>query len=326
MTHRTHRFVLAVGILALTALACSLPAGSAVRTQAAKEIFATQTAQAPTRTPKPSLTPTFEPTATPAYGPGRIVFFSNGDLWLINPDGSSLTQLTNSDAYESGPRWSPDGQFILYVDISYQCTNIFRLSSDAATLRQLTDTCKDDSPTWSPDGSQIAFVTTREEYFDLYLMDADGSNQRKVYDSTYGVISPVWGPDGRSIYFYEGDGVYIYDVDTSEVRLFFKDTGIASGFDWSTDEKFMVFHAHAEDAIDIFKVDASGKERTRLTNAPGFDQSPAWSPDSRKIAFVSDRNGGELRLFVQDLTTGEASMLVDIYAADPDWSGPGEGY
>jgi TolB protein len=65
-------------------------------------------------------------------------------------------------------------------------------------------------------------------------------------------------------------------------------TYLTEGLDptWSPDGSQIAFHHHG----DIYRIDADGSNRTRLTRDSGWNQSPAWSPDGQHIAFVSSRN------------------------------------
>ena len=60
---------------------------------------------------------------------------------------------------------------------------------------------------------------------------------------------------------------------------------------------------------DIWTVPATGGHATRLTSMPSYDSSPVWSPDSRRIAFASDRHGNN-DIYIMDATGGQATRLT----------------
>ena len=71
----------------------------------------------------------------------------------------------------------------------------------------------------------------------------------------------------------------------------------------------------------LFRIDAEGGAAEQLTFGPFYDEDPAFSPDGRRIAFASDRGGGEANLFVLALDTGVLRQVTDgFWAARPVWA------
>ena len=141
----------------------------------------------------------------------------NGDLYLVNVDGSGLTRLTDLPG-DAGPAdWSPDGRHILLSSLHQGNSEIYVINADGTGLRNLTNNpAQDFHPKWSPDGKHIVFASNREQIeefgranrhywpgggLDIYVMDADGGNVTRLTDHPENDNLPHWSPDGKWISF-----------------------------------------------------------------------------------------------------------------------------
>ncbi|MFH2101843.1 MAG: NBR1-Ig-like domain-containing protein [Chloroflexota bacterium] len=122
------------------------------------------------------------------------------DLYIINIDGTGLTQLTNTpDIQENGPSWSPDGQQIIFsaverVDNRFGTSDIYRINLDGTGLTRVTsDPAGEFDPSWSPDGTMIAFVSNRFDFgdgnYEIYTINLDGSGETRL---TYNRSTDRW--------------------------------------------------------------------------------------------------------------------------------------
>lgn len=209
------------------------------------------------------------------------------DVHMVRWDGSRSVRLTSTKARESQPRWSPDGRYLAFVSArgDDDAAQIWLLERAGGEAQKLTDIVEGvDDYVWSPDGSRIVVVsqdadsaaradTTRPRpiVIDRYLIKRDGDgwlDRRRTHlhlvtvatKTTVRLTSgdaddrePAWSPDGQRIVFTSAR-------HTDEDR---------------TDE------------TDLYVVDArAGAEPRRLTSAPTYERSAAWSPDGRWIAFL----------------------------------------
>jgi len=164
----------------------------------------------------------------PAWSPdGARVAFSAGkrgtfgfdkpvsDIYLINIDGSELTQLTRNSGMNGSPNWSPDGKQIAFVSSrnSFPQSKIWLMNADGSNQRLLPNPQNTTSagvlggqPVWSPDGTKILFSGYRicggAAALGLFVVNADGGNSRLLTNdqtSCGGYASPRWSPDGTKI-------------------------------------------------------------------------------------------------------------------------------
>lgn len=196
---------------------------------------------------------------TPVWSPDgtRIAFGQHAgvtDVWVMDPDGSNQTNLTNGVGTDNTPLdWSPDGTRILFSSDRSGQRDLWVMYADGSSPQQLTNTTEIEwSAAWSPDGATIAFDRLIGGGTDIWLMDADGANPRGLYSSPVDDSSPAWSPDGTKIAFSSGT--------------------------FPTPQ--------------IWVMGSDGSNPAMLAAAPGKGNwEPAWSPDGTKIAFTSDRDG-----------------------------------
>jgi Tol biopolymer transport system component len=203
-------------------------------------------------------------------------------LYLVRADGTGAKRLGHNRC-SGDPAWSPDGSRIAFSKSAggFSGGGISTMKVDGSDLRQLThgNRLPDFAPAWSPDGTTIAFVQD-PQVPSLWLMDADGTNQHRLrtpsrYAYCEGSSEPDWSPDGHWIAFTRICGAYDPSLRT-----------------WS----------------NIFVVRPDGTGLRPLTDAglrrKFSNDSPAWSPDGKRIVFVSDR--------------GAKASLSDIYVMNAD--------
>jgi len=180
--------------------------------------------------------------------------------------------------------------FSEYDGLNY---DLFTVCPDGSQLVQITSDPADDvDPTWSADGTRIAFSSSRSGHFQIYQMAADGSGVIAL-TADFENLKPIWLPDGRHIAFRTDDG---------------KGT-----FWWRV-------------------LDLETSELTTITE-PSFDfffQTPAWSPDGLRIAYMSlveqqERNDGSSQIHVKNVDgSNDIALTNDTWAnINPSWSPDG---
>ena len=244
-----------------------------------------------------------------------------GEIYVINPDGSGLTNLTDNPAEDFAPAWSPDGSKIAFRSHRGEgFYNLYVMDADGSNQIRLVQNSGDDPagdfrPSWSPDGSKIVFNSNREgvRYRGIYVVNVDGSNLTNLTTSG---SAPRWSPDGSKIAFELGRDIYVRNADGSN------HTRLAEGVRpaWSPDGSKIAFSAITESTFEIYLMNADGSDPNSLTrgSVPAF--LPSWSPDGLKIAFKTMREDDPelfLEVLVMNADGSNQTRLSGQVAFDP---------
>ncbi len=207
-------------------------------------------------------------------------------------------------------------------------------------------------PAYSPDGRYIAFLSTRDVFdIDLFLADAQSgqvirrlaSASRNAHFEALRFIDSAgaWSPDSKKlafIVFEKGDNYLgIVDVDSRRIEdMRVPGVDAINSIAWSPDGHTIAMSGQETGVSDLFLFDLNTKQVRRLTNDRYADLQPAFSPDGRTLAFVSDRAVGadleQLRfsgmgIGTVDLDTGRIRMLPLFPRAkniDPHFAADGD--
>ena len=204
-----------------------------------------------------------------------------GEILIMNSDGSGQTQLTYTDSVSNyAPALSHDGGKVVYFAGGGCCGNEFQRLEIIDITGNHMGTVVDGSglgdaySTWDPDGTRIAYSSGGE----IYLVDIDGSNHQNLTNSPYFERFPSWSPDGTKIAFI---------------------SNFSGGNPGSSD--------------DVFLMDTEGNYLINLTNHSGYDTKPTWSPDGSKVAFLSDRgeNNNPSQIYTVNIDGTGTTLVYD---------------
>ena len=193
--------------------------------------------------------------------------FQEGDrwlahIWIANADGTGREKLTHDDISDRIPRWSPDGELIIFDRFTDGERFVARMNRAGKKEKALTPGgVWDFAPVFSPDGAQLAYVALNT----IVIADADASNQRRVIGDVYWNGGLDWSPDGKRLAFVRNDGVYaqliIADNDGLNEELVFEYEGQVLAPRWSPDGQLIVFHTIDSDGAHQAYVSGASGER-----------------------------------------------------------------
>jgi TolB protein len=282
--------------------------------------------------------PTSGPSAATWSPDGRELIYSmQGSLWRQQLGTTEAVQLTTGPTYEYQPDWSPDGRFVAYVSYDGEAIALKLLELQGGRTRTLVaDGAVNLEPRWSPDGSRIAFVSTsfngRWHVFvgrfnaasglhDVrrVTVDRDSRLPRYYYSVFDHYLSPTWSPDGRELIFvsnrgrmYGTGGIWratIGDTLAAARELHYEETTWKARPDWARDGKRVVYSGyHGRQWNQLWLLSADGGDPIQLTYGEFDATAPRWSPDGRRIAYVSNEDGNT-SLWTVDVPGGKRTQI-----------------
>ncbi len=277
-----------------------------------------------------TIAPTWNPASFEKTKTQKLVFHSNRDgnteIYSIHADGSNEQRLTENNAYDGFPSWSPDGTQILFQSDRDGELSIYVMDADGTNVNEIPNTEGGNYAKWSRDGSKIAFFTERDGNTEIVIVNPDGSDPVNLTKNPATDETPSWTSDGQKIAFQTNRGsvpkvdengeiqranygIYIMDADgTNQTEI--------TGFDTndenpsiSPDGKHVVYQSYINDGLAIVAVDTDGSHKRILTDAVPPSGSPAWSGDGKKIAFDSMRDGN-FEIFTMNIDGTEQKQLT----------------
>jgi TolB protein len=180
------------------------------------------------------------------------------------------------------PRFSPDGQTILYSMAIAGNTDIYTIPASGGTPRRLTNTPGiDTGGSYSPDGKRIVFESDRSGGQQIYVMNADGSDQQRISFGGGRHATPEWSPRGDLIAFTKIAGNFRIGVMTpsGNGERLLTETWQDEAPSWSPNGRVIQFFRTAKGSgkASVWQVDLTGVNERRIpTPIEGSD--PAWGP------------------------------------------------
>ena len=192
---------------------------------------------------------------------------------------------------------------------------------------------------WSPDGSEVAFHLQTDVDIHIYTMDVRTEKRKNVtaHLRNHEFLSPTWSWDGRwlacssSQQRGKSPDIYVVDVAGKAAENLTNRPEVYDGLpDWSPNSSIIAYMSVRFEWGEIYTIDRNGGVPVNLTNLPAGhpagDSNPSWSPDGKKIAFQSNRQGHQDDIYVMNADGSNVVNLTNHPSEDrlPAWSPGGQ--
>jgi dipeptidyl aminopeptidase/acylaminoacyl peptidase len=295
------------------------------------------------RVASPAISPDGKWVAYAVSTPDMDANRNAGNIWMVSTSGGAAVQLTQS-GHESGPAWSPDSKTLAFISSREGNSQVYVLSMEGGEGHAVTHLSTGaDMVKWSPDGTTIAFtsavyVDCKDDACNSARDTAKEKNKVKarVAEQLLYRHWTHWSEGKRSHLFVtaaDGSGTprdlaagANYDVPPDE-------RGGPEDLNFSPDGKEICFTAVPDkvEALstngELFLVPVAGGELKKITDNPGFDGNPVYSPDGNYIAYhaqlTAANESDRWRVMLYDRKSGKSENLTEKFdrsAQELAWS------
>jgi eukaryotic-like serine/threonine-protein kinase len=292
--------------------------------------------------------------AYPAWSPdgSRVAFVAADTIFLSSAADTAGRRIAVHPAPHEGLHslaWSPDSKRIAYVNgnVAWLISGNVATSSvwtvDAAggePQRVTPDDGLNVSPAWL-DARHLLFVSNRDGPLGAYLVEVGPDGPRGAPRAISGVADPhsiSYSVAARKLAYAKSSlrqNIWSFPLGRAGPASVREGRPVTSGnlvieeHDLSPDGRWLVFDNNRRGNMDLYKVPVGGGEAVQLTNLPGDEFHPRWSPDGREIAFYGSGpgiGGTRTSILVMPASGGAPTVLTSSPTASsafPNWSPDG---
>jgi len=221
------------------------------------------------------------------------------EIYISDYDGANQRRITATLGLNSFPVWSADSRAIAYTSWRQGFPNIF--------ISRIYETGSPTTPAggsfaqqnylaaWSADGTKIAFTSSRDGNPEIYVMNADGTGLRRLTSNPASDITPTWAPTGAQLAFTSdrtgSPQIYVINADGTGLRRITFEP-YCDRPTWSPAPfNEIAYSSRTGPGHDIKVYSFSTGQSRQLTFGEGTNESPAFAPNGRHLAFATTRWG-----------------------------------
>jgi Tol biopolymer transport system component len=236
------------------------------------------------------------------------------ELFLIPAAGGIARRLTREAAYDGLPRFTPDGDEIVFTSSRSGTPQLWEIPVAGGRPRRLRENgATEYQADVSPDGGRLAFLSNLDGPERLLVQDLrSGAVRELVRHGAHTIFgNPHWSPDGRAIAFSSnwriGHHVYVVDVASGHERRISPLTSGGCEPRFSRDGRKLVYVSRGFmlPRSRLVEHDLASDEEKVLVDWPALNYDPVYAPDGSELAFASNITG-QYAIYRQRLADGQA--------------------
>jgi Tol biopolymer transport system component/DNA-binding winged helix-turn-helix (wHTH) protein len=269
---------------------------------------------------------------------GSLVFGRGNQLFVAGRDGAGERKLVEATGNISHPRWSPNGRRIRFTVTGAQSERtIWEVAEDGSHLQQLDfhwpGISEEGFGEWTADGRYYVFVSRRDGVSNLWAIEDETNWLHRV---RHDPIQLTAGPINYSRPLPSRDGSRIFALGTQVAGELLRYDATRKDFvqflgglsadhvDFTRDGMWMTYVSYPEGSL--WRARADGSQQLQLTFPPQRALNPRWSPDGKRILFVTRRPGELPKIYTISIDGGSAEPVVSETHAQTSasWSPQGD--
>ncbi len=255
---------------------------------------------------------------------GFAVWLASASSTRATPPNPAIVQLTNDNAVDARPAWSPDDRLIAFQSNRGSSTyHIFVMNADGSGQRQLTKGSTDDRhPVWMPDGKSILFDSGNGSVQEIWQVNVADGTMKQITRLGSEASFPASSPDGQNISFYlyqnETLDLWTARMDGSSAKQLTHDLASATNNQctfachqatWSPDNRTIAYSAGELD--DIWTIGKDGSNPLQVV-ANGQDNHFPWFLLDGRLGYITEHVSpvqSYTDAWAYDLKSGQTTSL-----------------
>jgi Tol biopolymer transport system component/imidazolonepropionase-like amidohydrolase len=215
-----------------------------------------------------------------------VVFDLLGRLWIMPVEGGAPAAITDPYGNARLPKWSPDGQKILFQGYWTGTWQIYTINPDGSGLEQITEGPYDHrEPSWGPDATAIYYAADITGNYDIWSLDLLSGAAQNITQQAFNQFAPIWHP-GRGLTYLsdDPDASGIIRLADDQRELIYASEEEMTGLSWNTDASLLSFQEAGE--IQFLSFEPAELPKKTTWKQPEEDLFPfalSWLDEGRFI-------------------------------------------
>jgi TolB protein len=255
---------------------------------------------------------------------------SNGEieyqLLVADADGRNSQALVTSQQPLLSPKWSPNGDKLVYV--SFEKGNSAIYIQDLSTgSRELMSSFKgiNSGPSFSPDGKKLALTLSKSGNPEIYIMDIYNKKLKQITNSWAIDTGASWAPDGNNLLFTSDRGgkpnLYQVDLESLTAKRITFEGDYNAGGSYSPDGNYICYVQGSKNDYKIALRHNKSETSQQISNGP-LDETPTFAPNNNMILYATKNGKGQGILISTSLDGATKNQLIisNGHIREPAWS------